>query len=227
MFSPTECFSAAGMITPGSIYSLLSALMVHIYHLHIQTEVASQQQSIVACMDALERLSGLWLVGKMVHDLFEAILGLDGLENPLKNQNLNLPCNTSNNTKVEFNDNSAPDLQAAENGIKSLSLTPSLIAHMDASLKSASSPNKLEVRHTSSNGRGFDKTSNERHKRSQDVRPLAPRTKDSGEYASSGTGYKFPSTSNTTGLNAAEWLVGPTFVYLKPGGCHALPDFFV
>jgi hypothetical protein len=186
--------------------------MVHIYHLHIQTEVTSQQQSIVACMDALERVSGIWLVGKMVHDLFEAILALDGFDRYLKensslNKELNLPSNQSGVEKVEFNNSSTPDIQAAEKGIKSLTLTPSLIAHMDAALKSAASPEKSEVRHTSSNGSGSQKFSHEKHKRGQDVRPLAPRTKDSGDHASSGAGYKFPSTPGPTGLNAAEWLV--------------------
>jgi hypothetical protein len=153
--------------------------MVHIYHLHIQTEVTAQRQSILICMDALERVSGIWLVGKMVHDLFESILAIDGFdrylkENPSQSPNRPLPYNKSSPKKVEFIDGSTPDLQPPEKGIKSLSLTPSLIAHMDAALKSAASPNK-----PSSNGRTSKGSAHGDHGHGQNGRPLAPRVKDS------------------------------------------------
>lgn len=160
-------------------------------------------------------------MGKMVHDLFEAILALDGFDRYLRENhspdlNLNLPSNKSDLKEVEFNDSSTADIQAAEKGIKSLTLTPSLIAHMDAALKSAASPSKEEAKHASTDGRASSKAARGKPRRGLDDQPLAPRTKDFGEQASFGTGYKFPSTPGPTGLNAAEWLVKYTlsFAYI-------------
>jgi hypothetical protein len=89
----------------------------------------------------------------MVHDLFEAILALDGFdhylkEDPSQSPNQPQPDKKSTPKKLNFIDGSTLDSQAPEKGIRFLSLTPSLIAHMDAALKSAASPNK-----PSSNGK--------------------------------------------------------------------------
>lgn len=86
-------FQAAGMITsiienlsahdelrycPAFInYSLFSALIMHVYQM--RSPVPSIQQvthdRIRTCMAALKDVSKVWLVGKMVYTLFEAILG--------------------------------------------------------------------------------------------------------------------------------------------------------
>lgn len=152
-------------------------------------------------------------MGKMVHDLFEAILALDGFDRYLRENhspNLNLTNNESNLKEVEFDDSSTADIQAAEKGIKALTLTPSLIAHMDAALKSAASPSKEEPKHASTDGKASSKAARGKPRRGLDDQPLDPLTKDFGEQASFGTGYKFPSTPGPTGLNAAEWLVKHT-----------------
>jgi hypothetical protein len=152
-------------------------------------------------MEALEGVSRIWLVGKMVHDLFEAILALDGFDRYLKenlSQNRKQELGPSGPKEVELSGRFAADLEASEKVIKCLTLTPSLIAHMDAALKSAAlksaaSPNKISSKRRSAHGN---------HKHVPNARPLAPQ-----RVVSSETNHKFPSTAGPTGLNAAEWLV--------------------
>ncbi|KAK4551453.1 Transcriptional activator of fatty acid utilization [Recurvomyces mirabilis] len=91
--SRTIAYQAAGMITsiieslqfhdqlrftPAFIvYSLFSALIVHVYQMRSldQTIVSATQTRLTSCMNALRDVSKVWLVAKMVHTLFESILG--------------------------------------------------------------------------------------------------------------------------------------------------------
>merc|ERR1711939_439625 len=98
----TIAFQAAGMITsimenllahdqikytPAFIvYSLFSALIMHVYQMRssVPSVVAASQERINVCMNALKEVSKVWLVAKMVHTLFESILGNKVLEERLQ-----------------------------------------------------------------------------------------------------------------------------------------------
>lgn len=100
--SRTIAFQAAGMITsiveklqthgeirytPAFIvYSLFSALIMHVYQMRssVPSVVATCQERIGICMQALKDVSKVWLVAKMVHTLFESILGNKVLEERLQ-----------------------------------------------------------------------------------------------------------------------------------------------
>ncbi|KAH6856474.1 fungal-specific transcription factor domain-containing protein [Chaetomium sp. MPI-CAGE-AT-0009] len=95
-------FQAAGMITsiienlstreelrycPAFVvYSLFSALIMHVYQMRSPVPTIQQvtQDRIRTCMSALKDVSRVWLVGKMVHTLFESILGNKVLEERLQ-----------------------------------------------------------------------------------------------------------------------------------------------
>ncbi|KAI1470811.1 fungal-specific transcription factor domain-containing protein [Daldinia caldariorum] len=95
-------FQAAGMITsiienlsahdelrycPAFIvYSLFSALIMHVYQMRSPVFSIQQvtQARIRTCMEALKGVSKVWLVGKMVHTLFESILGNRNMEERLQ-----------------------------------------------------------------------------------------------------------------------------------------------
>ena len=95
-------FQAAGMITaiidalqvhdqlrytPAFIvYSLFSALIMLVYQMRssVQTVVAAAHERLQICMNALKEVSKVWLVAKMVHKLFESILGNKVLEDKLQ-----------------------------------------------------------------------------------------------------------------------------------------------
>ncbi|KAK4193830.1 putative cutinase transcription factor 1 alpha [Podospora australis] len=95
-------FQAAGMITsiienlsahgelrycPAFVvYSLFSALIMHVYQMRSPVPSIQQvtQDRIRTCMGALKDVSKVWLVGKMVHTLFESILGNKVLEERLQ-----------------------------------------------------------------------------------------------------------------------------------------------
>ncbi|KAF2155046.1 hypothetical protein K461DRAFT_107018 [Myriangium duriaei CBS 260.36] len=68
------------------VYSLFSALLMHVYQLRsANPHVAETTQiRLNTCMDALKDVSKQWLVGKMVHTLFESILGNKHLEERLQ-----------------------------------------------------------------------------------------------------------------------------------------------
>ncbi|TKA68670.1 Cutinase transcription factor 1 alpha [Cryomyces minteri] len=68
------------------VYSLFSALIMHVYQMRSsnQSVVAATQQRLTICMDALKDVSKVWLVAKMVHTLFESILGNKVLEERLQ-----------------------------------------------------------------------------------------------------------------------------------------------
>ncbi|KAL9625724.1 MAG: hypothetical protein Q9160_000044 [Pyrenula sp. 1 TL-2023] len=100
--SRTIAFQAASMITsivenlqshdelrftPAFIvYSLFSALIMHVYQMrsNVQSVVVASQERITTCMNALKEVSKVWLVAKMVHTLFESILGNKVLEERLQ-----------------------------------------------------------------------------------------------------------------------------------------------
>ena len=95
-------FQAAGMITsiiehlwkeeelrftPAFIvYSLFSAMLMHVYQMRssVPSVVAATQGRLTVCMEALKEVSKVWLVAKMVHTLFESILGNRMLEDKLQ-----------------------------------------------------------------------------------------------------------------------------------------------
>lgn len=96
--SRTIAFMAAAMITsivenlqshdqlrftPAFIvYSLFSALIMHVYQLRstVPSIVAASHRRIDICMQGLRDVSRVWLVAKMVHTLFDSILGNKALE---------------------------------------------------------------------------------------------------------------------------------------------------
>ncbi|RMZ87637.1 hypothetical protein DV736_g5145, partial [Chaetothyriales sp. CBS 134916] len=100
--SRTIAFQAAGMITsivenllqhdevkytPAFIvYSLFSALIMHVYQMRssVASVVAASHERINVCMNALKEVAKVWLVAKMVHTLFESILGNKVLEERLQ-----------------------------------------------------------------------------------------------------------------------------------------------
>ncbi|KAI4103602.1 MAG: hypothetical protein L6R37_003748 [Teloschistes peruensis] len=95
-------FQAAGMITsiienlqahdelkftPAFIvYSLFSALIMLVYQMRssVPSIVTVTQERMQICMNALKEVSKVWLVAKMVHTLFESILGNKTLEDRLQ-----------------------------------------------------------------------------------------------------------------------------------------------
>ncbi|QIX01208.1 hypothetical protein AMS68_006725 [Peltaster fructicola] len=100
--SRTIAYQAAGMITsivealqahdqlrytPAFIvYSLFSALIMHVYQMRSsnQSIVSATQQRLSTCMNALRDVAKVWLVAKMVHTLFESILGNKNMEERLQ-----------------------------------------------------------------------------------------------------------------------------------------------
>lgn len=69
-----------------SVYSLFSALIMHVYQMRSsnQSIVTATQGRLTTCMQALKDVSKVWLVAKMVHTLFESILGNKALEERLQ-----------------------------------------------------------------------------------------------------------------------------------------------
>ncbi|EFR05263.1 cutinase transcription factor 1 alpha [Nannizzia gypsea CBS 118893] len=100
--SRTIAFQAAAMITSITeslqkhqqirfapafiVYSLFSALIMHVYQMRssVPSIVATSQERINICMSALKDVSKVWLVARMVHTLFESILGNKALEERLQ-----------------------------------------------------------------------------------------------------------------------------------------------
>jgi hypothetical protein len=68
------------------VYSLFSALIMHVYQMRssVPSVVSASQERINVCMTALKEVSKVWLVAKMVHTLFESILGNKALEERLQ-----------------------------------------------------------------------------------------------------------------------------------------------
>ena len=68
------------------MYSLFSALIMHVYQMRSPNKavVAATEQRLQICMSALNDVSRVWLVAKMIHTLFESILGNKSLEERLQ-----------------------------------------------------------------------------------------------------------------------------------------------
>jgi hypothetical protein len=68
------------------VYSLFSALIMHVYQMRSSNKaiVSATETRLAICMDALKEVSKVWLVAKMVHTLFESILGNKQLEERLQ-----------------------------------------------------------------------------------------------------------------------------------------------
>ncbi|KAF2433568.1 hypothetical protein EJ08DRAFT_658091 [Tothia fuscella] len=68
------------------VYSLFSALIMHVYQMRSSNKqiVVATEQRLQVCMNALKEVSKVWLVAKMVHTLFESILGNKLLEERLQ-----------------------------------------------------------------------------------------------------------------------------------------------
>lgn len=68
------------------VYSLFSALIMHVYQMKSSNKliVSATEQRLQICLGALKEVSKVWLVAKMVHTLFESILGNKTLEERLQ-----------------------------------------------------------------------------------------------------------------------------------------------
>jgi hypothetical protein len=117
---------------------------VHTYQVHIAVPVERmiQQERISICMEALDQVAKVWLVGKMVHDLFQTVLAYEAFDDPLQkasryDRKRNLDGrNTQESTKVK----SSLSVEGSGNVAASSDLTPSLVDYMAAALDSAKSP---------------------------------------------------------------------------------------
>ena len=78
--------SIAPLILDRSVYSLFSALIMHVYQMRSSNQqiVDATEHRMRICMNALKEVSKVWLVAKMVHTLFESILGNKSLEERLQ-----------------------------------------------------------------------------------------------------------------------------------------------
>ena len=109
--------------------------------------VAAHHERILSCFDALERVSEIWLVAKMVYDLFRSVLESLGFDqNHLKRARYNhrqyLNEVESSFKELEVDRQSLSSQSSGKS--KVLALTPALRAHMDAALKSAKPRSKTE-----------------------------------------------------------------------------------
>ncbi|OAL19013.1 hypothetical protein AYO22_10342 [Fonsecaea multimorphosa] len=136
--SRTIAFQAAGMITsimenllahdqvkytPAFIvYSLFSALIMHVYQMRssVPSVVAASQERINVCMNALKEVSKVWLVAKMVHTLFESILGNKVLEERLQKAT----GKKAQRAKVNLRDQGHVQANGNSNGIGSATPVP-------------------------------------------------------------------------------------------------------
>lgn len=68
------------------VYSLFSALIMHVYQMRSSDPqtVSACHEKISICMQALRDVSHAWLVAKMVHTLFESILGNKAMEEKMQ-----------------------------------------------------------------------------------------------------------------------------------------------
>jgi hypothetical protein len=220
---------------------MLSALMVHIYHLHtaMPSEVTAQREGILHCMDALERLSELWLVGKMVRDLFATVLAFDGFDFRVKHTSPD-----DNNQKLtgmmesdleglNVTDGSTPDPQNADKSLRALPLTPSLVAHMDAALKSATTQfhsGRLSVSRSASESVLLPGTTDYIEEQWQCLRrSLAPRSRSEYHGVHHNPFWlddQLSSTPESTGLNnAAEWFVSLLYASFHGSDFLQVPVF--
>lgn len=138
------------------IYSLSSALLVHVYQLHVAlpaTDVATQCR-IRVCIACLEQISKVWLVAKMIQNLYEYILSEKGLGDFLKDSpgeihDKSRPLLGKKAHSLAQSKNDGTTMGSSENSSErlrpqSLALTPALLAHLFAALNSGTSSSSLE-----------------------------------------------------------------------------------
>lgn len=73
------------MLTVCSVYTGLTALVIHMYQLHTMPEadLLLVQRRTWISMQTMQRLAEVWLVAKMVHQVFKTVLELSGLSDCL------------------------------------------------------------------------------------------------------------------------------------------------
>jgi hypothetical protein len=157
--SRSIAYQAAGMITsivqnlqnrnelrytPAFIvYSLFSALIMHVYQMRSTNKavVAATEERLQTCMSALKEVSKVWLVAKMVHTLFESILGNKTLEERLQkaagkrhknkqHQHLSIKTNDAHKRKFDdmdlgFGNGPVPQVSYERSRPQTPALTPS------------------------------------------------------------------------------------------------------
>jgi hypothetical protein len=109
------------------VYSLFSALIMHVYQMRssVPSVVAASQERINVCMNALKEVSKVWLVAKMVHTLFESILGNKVLEERLQKA-------TGKKAQRSKNNQRGQDQNHANGNTNGLTNTPSATAPVPA-----------------------------------------------------------------------------------------------
>jgi len=181
-------------------------------HIAIPVEKMIQQERISICMEALEKVAKIWLVGKMVHDLFQAVLAYEAFDDPLQkasryDRKRNLDGRNPDpeeNTKVKSS-LSGDDLGsvAASSG-----LTPGLVDYMAAALDSAKSPPSSSSSADSSRSRSSTSEVLELPRLSpQEVGMrylIVPNRDQWVEHSLTWMDYEQPKTPGPTGLNSAE-----------------------
>ncbi|TGO82525.1 hypothetical protein BPOR_0812g00020 [Botrytis porri] len=123
---------------PFLIYSLLSALIMHVYELqvYLTSTNADARKRVSICMSALDKLSDVWLVAKMVRGLFETILKAAGFANYTLEGTKRFKKIGEHTVPVfSFIEESLSASQSAREAKEdSLPLTHSLLAHQKATL---------------------------------------------------------------------------------------------
>ncbi|KAK6604217.1 cutinase transcription factor 1 alpha [Botrytis cinerea] len=123
---------------PFLIYSLLSALIMHVYELQIYLPSTNSdaRKRVLICMSALDKLSDVWLVAKMVRGLFETILKAAGFENHTLEGTKRFKKIGEHKVPVFsfIEDPLSASQSARESKEDSLPLTHSLLAHQKATL---------------------------------------------------------------------------------------------
>ena len=179
-------------------------------HVAIPVERIIQQERISICMEALEKVAKIWLVGKMVHNLFQTLLAYEAFDDPLQkasryDRKRNLDGrNTEENTKVK----SSLSAEGSGNVAALSGLTPSLVDYMAAALDSAKSPPSSSSSADSSRSRSS--TSEVLELPPSSPQELGMRylvVPDRGqwvEHSLTWMDYEQPKTPGATGLNSAE-----------------------
>ncbi|KAL1901642.1 Transcriptional activator of fatty acid utilization [Ceratocystis pirilliformis] len=163
---------AAGMITtiiqnlvaknelrfvPGfAVYSIFSALIMHVYQSRspILAIKKVNQERVKICMDALQNVSSVWMVAKLIHKLFSSILGNKVLEERLQRAGI------KRHRKSHANETSRPTFPASANGIslqQPIKLEPSItptamsepIQQASTGLPPVSLPEQSQIPHIS------------------------------------------------------------------------------
>jgi hypothetical protein len=192
---------------------------VHIYQLHtaIPAEaVIAQQKRILTCLDALERVSEVWLVAKMTYDIFESILESTGFGHFLRTMPEEDFRQQGLESKPKWPSKRLGRAPAVSGKItKATALTPALVAHMDAvliSVATSSKPGQLRaskvIRSPGENpsAKQVSKQGN-MNGEMQEANSFTLNTDMLGKHSSAWMEYAVPSSPAPTGLNVTEWSV--------------------